>query len=92
VSAFGANALLTFGGEKFQFYPFVGLASFRLTRDGSDDISDAGYNFGLGLGISPVSKFTIHIRGEFSMIATDETSQKFANATGGVSYALFSTK
>jgi len=92
VSAYGANALLTFGGDKFQLYPFVGLASFKVTRAGAEDISDSGYNFGLGLGISPISKLTIHVRGEFSMIATGDTSQKFANANAGVSYALFSTK
>lgn len=92
VSAFGATALITFGGDRLQFYPFVGVGSYKLTRAGAEDISDSGYNFGLGLGISPVSKFTVHVRGEFNMIATDETSQKFANVTAGVSYAVFSLK
>jgi len=92
VSAFGATALITFGGDRLQFYPFFGLASYKLTRSGAEDIKDAGYNFGLGLGISPISKVTVHLRGELSMIATDETSQKFANVTAGVSYAVFSLK
>ncbi len=90
VKAFGVNALFTFGSPVIKFYPFVGLGSYKLERSGAEDISDVGYNFGLGLGISPIPKLTLHLRGEFSMIATDETSQKFANITAGASYAVFS--
>jgi len=31
------------------------------------------------------------VRGEFLMIPTDQTSQKFGNVTAGVSYKFFST-
>lgn len=60
--AFGANVLLTMGGP-VQFYPYVGLGSTSLKRPGFDS-SFKTYNFGLGLGISPMPKLTIHIRGE----------------------------
>jgi len=88
-SGFGANAMLTFGGP-FKMYPFVGIGSYKIERDGAEDITDVGYNFGLGLGFAPIPKLSIDLRGEFNMIATDETSQKFANVTLGASYSLIS--
>ena len=88
VTSFGANLLLTFG-SKFQFYPFAGIGSFKLKRTGSADLSKSGYNFGLGLGFSPVSKLSIHLRGELAAAVDGETSRKWANATFGVSYNVF---
>jgi hypothetical protein len=90
VKAYGVSALLPFGSPVFKLYPFAGIGNYKLTRNGAEDIKDVGYNFGLGLGISPIPKLTIHVRGEMSMIATDETAQKFANITAGVSYSLIS--
>ena len=88
-SAFGANALLTFGAMGFRLFPFAGIGSYKLTRSGSEDIKDAGYDFGLGLGFSPIQKLSVDVRGELAMVKTGETSQKFANITAGVSYVLF---
>jgi hypothetical protein len=88
-TGFGANALFTFGGPGFQFFPFVGIGSYKIERDGSEDITDMGLNFGLGLGISPIPKFGINLRGELNSVITDETSQKAANVTLGASYNLF---
>jgi len=33
-SGFGANALFTFGGPGFSFFPFVGIGSYKIERDG----------------------------------------------------------
>jgi hypothetical protein len=90
VRGFGVNALFTFGAPMFKFFPFVGLGSYKLERNGAEDISDVGYNFGLGLGFSPIPKIGVNVRGELNMIPTDETSQKFANITVGASYSLIS--
>jgi hypothetical protein len=90
VTGFGANVLLTMGGPGFKFFPFAGLGSHKIKRDGADDITDMAYNFGLGIGISPIPKLTLTLRGEFNMIATDETSVKFANVNAGLSYSLIS--
>lgn len=90
VSGFGANALFTFGAPAFRFFPFVGIGSYKLKRSASADITDVGYNFGLGLGISPIPKISFSLRGEFNMVATDQTSQKFGNVTVGASYSLIS--
>ena len=88
VTSFGANVLLTFGG-KFQFYPFAGIGSFKMKRTALDE-SKSGYNFGLGLGLSPIPKFSIHVRGELAAAIDAGTSRKWANVTAGVSYNFFS--
>lgn len=88
VTTFGANLILKFGGP-FQFYPFGGIGSSKITRSGSPDVSETSYDFGLGFGISPVPKFTFHLRGEMNAVVTGDTSRKFGNLTAGLSYALF---
>ena len=90
VTGFGANLLLTFGG-KIQLYPFAGIGSHKLSRTGSEDVTNTAYTFGLGLGISPLPKLSIHVRGELVAAVDGETSRKWANATVGVSYSIFST-
>lgn len=90
LKAFGVNALFTFGSPAFQLLPFVGLGSYKLERSGAEDISDVGYSFGLGLGLSPIPKLGVNVRGELDMVVTDETSQKFAKVTAGASYSIFS--
>ncbi len=86
--AYGANVMLTMGGP-LQFYPFAGIGQTKLTRPGNE-LSLTTYNFGMGLGISPAPKISLHIRGELAAAVDGETSRKFANATVGLSYALFS--
>jgi hypothetical protein len=90
VTGFGANALLTFGSPAFRLFPIVGIGSYKTERDGAEELTDIGYNFGLGVGFSPIPKLSVSVRGELNMIVTDETSQKAANVTVGASYAVFS--
>jgi hypothetical protein len=93
LTVFGVNAALTMGPPAFRIYPFAGIGSYKLKREGVEDISKAGYQFGLGLGfaIPALVGLGVDVRGEFAMIPTDQTSQKFANVTAGVSYKIFST-
>lgn len=86
--AYGVNAMLTMGGP-VSFYPFAGIGQTSLKRTGFDD-SFTTYNFGLGLGISPAPKISVHIRGELQTVVDGDASRKFGNATVGVTYALFS--
>jgi hypothetical protein len=90
-TAFGINAMLgsLSGTARFRIYPYVGIGSNKLTRQGSDDISEVGYNFGLGVGISPAARFALQLRGELDMVKTGDTSRKFANGTLGVSYDVW---
>jgi len=88
VSAFGANVLFTFG-ENTRLFPYAGIGSYNLTRDGSDDVTDVGYNFGLGFGFPVIPKLLIDVRGEFTMVVTDETSQKFGKVLLGATYRVF---
>lgn len=90
--SFGANVLFPFGGV-VRFFPFAGIAKTTIERSGAEDIDELGYNFGLGLGfdIPAVIGLGADIRGEFSMVATDETSQKFANVTAGIRYQFLKT-
>jgi len=90
VTGFGANVLLTFGG-KIQMYPFAGIGSYKLSRTGSEDLTNTAYTFGLGRGISPMPKLSIHVRGELAAAVDGDVSRKWANATVGVSYNVFST-
>lgn len=87
-TAYGANVMLTMGGP-VQFYPFAGIGQTKLKRTGTD-LSLTTYNLGMGLGISPAPKISIHIRGELAAAVDGESSRKFANATVGLSYALIS--
>jgi opacity protein-like surface antigen len=51
-------------------------------------VSEIGYNGGLGIGFTPMPKFSIDLRGELNAIVTGDTSQKFGNVTLGVTYDL----
>lgn len=90
LKSFGANVLLAFGGP-VRFYPFAGIGQFTLERDGAEDVEELGYNLGLGLGfdIPALIGLGADIRGEFAIVPTDETSQKFANVTAGLRYNFF---
>lgn len=88
VNAYGANVLLTFG-SKLQLYPFAGIGSYKLKRPGLDE-SQTGYSFGLGLGLSPAPKISLHVRGELDAAVKGDTSRKWASVTAGVSYSAFS--
>jgi hypothetical protein len=89
ISSFGANVLLTFGSH-FQVYPFAGIGTNTLTRDGSADQTMMAFNAGLGFGISPAPKFRIHIRGQAERFTNGDAGRVFGNVTGGVSYSFLS--
>jgi hypothetical protein len=94
VTGYGVNAVLNMGGSgQFHFFPFGGIGKYKIERSGSEDVSEVGYNFGLGVGFSlpSLAAFSFDVRGEAVMIKTDDTSQKFGNVTAGVTYKLFST-
>lgn len=87
MTAFGVSAIL---GANGAFYPFAGIGSYKLSRTGSDDITNTGWNFGFGIRIPAGEKLSLHIRGEMDMIVDGDTSRKFGTATAGLSYNLFS--
>jgi len=88
-TSYGLTAMLgSPGGMGFHFFPFAGIGKYKLTRTGSEDIDEAGYNFGLGIGIGATPKVSLQIRGEFEMVKTGDTSRKFGNATAGLTYSL----
>jgi hypothetical protein len=90
--SYGLNAILgSPDGSGFHFFPYFGIGKTKLTRTG-EEISKAGYNFGLGFGMSPAQKISLQVRGEFAMVATGDTSRKFTNATVGLTYSLTSGK
>ena len=86
-TAYGLNAMLTTGGP-VQFYPLLGLGQTKLTRTGTD-LNLTTWNFGMGLGFSPMLKLSVHVRGELQMAMDGDASRKFTNVTVGASYALF---
>jgi hypothetical protein len=86
VSGFGANALLTMGGP-LQFYPFAGVGSHKLKRDGVEETRTT-YSFGLGLGISPMPKISVHLRAQLDAAVKDGASRKWGVASLGLIYNL----
>ena len=88
VTSYGANAMLTLGGP-VTFYPFVGIGQAKFKRTAQDE-SFTSYHFGLGLGLSPIPKFSLHLRGELQSAVDGGVSRKMANITLGASYSLFS--
>ena len=90
VTAFGLNVMLGGGGllGGMPLYPYAGIASHSLSRDGSEDIKKVGYELGLGLGFSIPPGIGINARGGLDIVVTDNTSRKFVNLTLGLSYKL----
>ena len=84
----GVNGILgSVGGTGFSFYPFAGIGSHKLEREGTE-IKETAYNVGLGLSIKAAQKISLQIRGELNMVVTGDTSRKFGNATVGLNYNL----
>jgi hypothetical protein len=90
-TSFGVNALFTFG-TGMQMFPFVGIGSNHLKRDGLD-ATETGYDFGLGLGFKlPLTGLSGDARGTFNVVTdagSSQASRKWAELTVGVNYALF---
>ena len=90
-TAFGLNVLFQFG-TGVQFFPFAGLGSNHLKRDGLDK-TQTGYDFGMGVGFKlPLSGLSGDVRGALNVVkdpGTSEASRKWAELTIGVSYALY---
>ena len=74
-------------GGLFHMYPYLGIGKTKLERTGQE-INKTGYNFGLGVGLFSSQKISVGARGEFSMVATGDTSRKFVGATAGITYRL----
>jgi hypothetical protein len=86
LSAFGANAIIgSLGKAGLTFYPYVGIGSYELQQNGTSE-TNTGYSFGLGLGLPPMSGFSIQVRAEGDMIVTGNTSRKFGLLTAGLNY------
>lgn len=87
VTTVGVNvALGRLIGGGFKIYPFAGVNSNTLRRDG-DEITKIGFNGGLGFGFRP-GKVLVDLRGELNMADVGDTSRKWANATLGIGFRL----
>lgn len=89
ITSYGVTGLLTFGAG-LQFYPYASIGSGKMSRDGSEDLSGVEWGAGLGLGISPMPKLSVHLRGGIDVITKDDITRDFALVTGGVSYSFLS--
>jgi len=83
---YGVNAMFATGGP-LSFYPIVGIGQASLKRAGYDQTLTS-YNAGIGIGISPLPKFSIDLRAEAQAVVDGQTTRKFGNATAGVTYHL----
>jgi len=88
VTSYGLNAMLTMGGP-IAFYPFAGVGEAKFKRTGQDQ-EFTTYQLGFGLGLSPLPKLSLDLRGEFQVATDQDVSRKMVNVTVGASYAIFS--
>lgn len=88
VTSYGLNGMLTLGGP-VTFYPFVGVGQAKFKRTAQDE-SFTSYHMGLGLGLSPIPKFSLDLRGELQAAVDGDVSRKMVNVSLGASYSLFS--
>ncbi len=88
VTTFGLNAMLTLGGP-VSFYPYAGIGSAKFKRTGQDE-SFTSYHLGLGIGLSPIPKVSVDLRGELQAAVDGAVSRKMANISLGATYSLFS--
>ena len=88
VTTYGMNAMLTLGGP-VSFYPYAGIGQTKFKRTAQDE-SFTSYHLGLGLGLSPIPKFSFDLRGELQAAVDGDVSRKMLNVTLGASYSLFS--
>jgi hypothetical protein len=89
VLSYGAIATwgsMGLGGGGFPVYPFVGLGSYRLAREGTAPRTELGYSTGFGYAHALPVGFAVHARGEVVVVPTDETSRRFVNLTLGVQF------
>jgi hypothetical protein len=88
-TAFGVNALFTFG-TGMQFFPFAGIGSNHLKGDRLD-VTQTGYDFGMGIGFKlPLPGLSGDVRGALNIVPSPgEASRKWAELTVGLNYALF---
>jgi hypothetical protein len=86
VDAFGINVALGSFGLVPGFFPYVGIGSHSLSRDGSEDETDVGYNVGVGFGFGIPMSLSVNVRGELNVVDVGDTSRKFINATASVGY------
>jgi opacity protein-like surface antigen len=91
INNFGLNAAVGNVGltPGFSFFPYGGIGSYTLTREGSADQTEFGFQVGLGVAFSPIPKLAMDARTELAVVATDQTSRKFANITVGLTYKIF---
>ena len=86
--SYGVNFILGHPeGGLFHMFPYIGIGKAKLERTGQE-INKTGYNFGLGVGLFSSQQIAVGARGEFSMVATGDTSRKFVGATAGITYRL----
>lgn len=88
VTTFGLNAMLTLGGP-VSFYPYAGIGSAKFKRTGQDE-AFTSYHLGLGIGLSPIPKVSVDLRGELQAAVDGAVSRKMANISLGATYSLFS--
>jgi len=86
IDSFGINVALGSAGLLPGVYPYVGIGTHEMVRTATEDRREVGYNFGLGFGFDVPPGINLNLRGELNLIATGDTSRKFANITLGVGY------
>jgi hypothetical protein len=91
ITSYGVNAFLGSLGvvPGIGFHPYVGIASTKLSRSGSADITKTSYNFGLGAALGLAKSLSVTGRAELNVVDTGDETRKFGNVTLGLAYQLF---
>jgi len=73
-------------GAGFPLYPYVGLGSYRLAREGTAPRTEWGYSAGVGYAYGLPVGFALQARSEVVVVPTGETSRRFVNLNLGVQF------
>jgi len=82
IAAWGRMGL----GSGFPVFPYVGIGSYRLAREGAEARTELGYSAGVGYAYALPVGFALQARSEVVVVPTDETSRRFVNLNVGVQF------
>jgi hypothetical protein len=87
-NAFGANLILGGpGAAGFGLYLTGGIGSYSISKDGRPDVTEMGWNGGLGFEFRSATGLAVDVSGRLhAVILDDGGSRKFAGIQAGINY------
>lgn len=71
-------------GARFPLYPFLGVGSYHLGREGTPRQDEIGYLAGIGYAHALPVNFALNVRADFNWISSGESARRFFEVSLGV--------